>query len=48
MTGRRTEKVEIRVSEEEKQKIRKLAQKHGLGMASYGRMKMLSNHEVEA
>jgi len=48
MSMNRTEKVEIRLTEKEKQKLRELANEHSLDMAQYGRMKMLTSTEVQS
>jgi len=48
MSMTRTEKVEIRLTEEEKKELKELAKNHSLDMASYGRMKMLTSTEVQS
>jgi len=48
MSMTRTEKVEIRLTEKEKQELKELANNHSLDMASYGRMKMLTSAEVQS
>lgn len=37
----RTNKIEVRLTEEEKQKIREISERKGLDMSNYARMKML-------
>lgn len=44
----RDDKLEIRLTQKEKKKIREIAQKKGMDMSNYGRMKMLEPIKVEA
>ena len=42
----RSEKIEVRLTEEEKQQLQQQAQQRKLNMASYARMKMFTDNEV--
>ena len=44
----RTEKIEVKLTVNEKQKLRDLAERHGLKMSQYVRVKTLPMQEVEA
>lgn len=48
MKSNRTEKIKVNVTEEEKRKIQKIAEKKGQSLSSYGRLRMLPAPKVTA